>query len=150
MRGTLIKLLVSTTLLVFLILLCFTGIDSGLKAVIGAVIVVVVGPSVLLWGIGLSRAIKRQGSTSRSVRTVGRVLAIPQILFGVILVAWGIAYPAVFGIRDILGNASRGADVVMPVLYTLISGLMFLAGIKYVRDGLSLVRYPRSQGSSEE
>lgn len=150
MRRTLIKLLVATTLLVFLLLLCFTGIDPALKVVIGAVLVVVVGPSVLLWGIDLSRAIKREGATSSSMRAAGRVLAIPQILFGVILTAWGVAYPAVFGIRDILGNASRGAGVLTPLVFTVTSSGMFLVGINYVRDGLSLLRYPTSRGSSEE
>jgi hypothetical protein len=71
-RRILIKLLVATTLLAFLLLLCFTGIDAGIKAVTGAVIVVVLGPSVLLLGIDLSRAIKREEATSSSMRAVGR------------------------------------------------------------------------------
>lgn len=150
MRRILTKLLIATTLLAFLLLSCFTGIDPALKGVVGAVIVVLLGPSVLLWGIDMSRAINREGTTSSAVRTVGRVLGIPQIMIGVILIAWGVANPAVFGIRDILANASRGAHVLAPALYTVISALMFLAGIKYLRDGLSLVRYSSSPGSGGE
>lgn len=72
--------------------------------------------------------------------TVGRVLGIPQILIGIILIAWGVAYPAVFGIRGVLA----------PALYTVIFALMFLAGIKYLHDGLRLLGYPNSPGTSGE
>lgn len=145
MKWTLIKLLIATTLLVSLVLLSFTHINGGLKAVSDVVLVVIVGPSVLLWGIDLSRAIKREAARSQSMRTIGRILAIPQLLFGVILVAWGVAYPAVFGIREIVSRLSQGAGVIHPVIYTILSGSMFVAGVWYLRDGLGLMRYQKPQ-----
>lgn len=145
MKRTLIKLLIATTLLVSLILLSFTHIDGGIKAVSDVILVVIVGPSVLLWGIDLSRAIRREAVSSQSMRTIGRILAIPQLLFGVILVAWGAAYPAVFGIPEIVSRLSQGASAFHPAIYTILAGLMFSAGIWYLRDGLGLMRYQKPE-----
>jgi hypothetical protein len=71
------------------------------------------------------------------------LLAIPQLLFGVIMVAWGVYYPAAFGIHDI---ATHGRSSAMPIVYTGTSALMFVLGLKYVRDGLKLMR---NQGPHE-
>jgi hypothetical protein len=140
-KRALIKLLLTTVLLVALILLCFAAIDSGLKAVIGAVIVIIVGPSVLLLGIDVSRAIKQESLAAQSVKVLGRVLGVPQALIGVMLVAWGAAYPAVFGIHDIIVNVSSGTNPTFPVIYTITAGLMFLAGLNYLREGLGLMGF---------
>jgi hypothetical protein len=90
----------------------FAGLALGLVVLIGV-------PSTLLFGIDASRAIGRQKRTNHLMNNVGRVLGIPQSVFGVILMAFGVAYP-VYHFMNGLGpspliwsriHCSRAGDV---------------------------------------
>lgn len=104
----------------------FAGLALGL-------VVVVVFPSTLLFAIDASRAIRREVLTNNSIRVLGKILGIPQIIFGIILMAFGVTYP-VYKIINGLGPTS-----LMTVLYIFFAFVMFSVGFHYIKEGLWLI-----------
>jgi hypothetical protein len=134
-RRALIKLLVATAVLAGLSLLCFADINGGLKGVLAVAIVILAFPITLLLGIDASRVIKREVPNHKSLRLMGRFLAFPQAVMGIILVGFAVAYP-LFGLREAMDLISIGRFPAFPLAFTLIAALSFGVGLHYIREGL--------------
>jgi hypothetical protein len=109
----------------------FAGLAVGLA-------VVVLFPSTLLLSIDASRAIRREILTNNSVRVLGKILGIPQVIFGIILMGFGVAYP-VYNLMNGLGPTP-----VMTVIYIVTALVMFSVGFYYIKDGLWLIGVRRT------
>jgi hypothetical protein len=112
--------------------------DSPDNGILGGMIVVVIFPSTLLFGIDASRAIKRDNPSHRSVRILGRTLGIPEGVLGVILMAFGVVFPIV-GIRDFIENGSIGENPVFRLINIGTAILMFSIGYPYLKESLGLL-----------
>ena len=109
----------------------FAGLALGLVVVVGF-------PSTLLFGVDASRAIRRQNRTNSLVRNVGRILGIPQIVFGVVLMAFGVAHPVHHFMNGL------GPTPLIAVAYIILALVMFSVGFYYFREGLHLIGVGRS------
>jgi hypothetical protein len=107
--------------------------DSPFAGLAVGLVVVVVFPSTLLFAIDASRAIRREILTNNSVRVLGRILGIPQAIFGIILMAFGVAYPVYKFINGL------GPTPFVTALYIVMALVMFCVGFYYVREGLWLI-----------
>jgi hypothetical protein len=107
--------------------------DSPFAGLAVGLVVVVVFPSTLLFAIDASRAIRREILTNNPVRVLGKILGIPQAIFGIILMAFGVAYP-VYSLINGLGLTPR-----VTVLYIVMALVMFCVGFYYVKEGLWLI-----------
>ena len=135
-KRALIKLLAAATVLVGLLLGCFSHIDRGLVGIMAAVTIILAIPITVLLSIDASRIIKREMPLNKSVRILGAILGIPQAVFGTILVAFGIVYPFI-GMRDIVADLSLGQPAIVPFIWTGTALLMLGLGLYYLREGLS-------------
>lgn len=104
----------------------FSGLAVGL-------VVVVVFPSTLLFAIDASRAIRREITTNNSVQVLGKILGIPQAIFGIILLAFGVGYPVYTLVHGL------GPTPLMTGLYIVMALVMFRVGFYYVKEGVWLV-----------
>ncbi len=138
-RQSLVKLLVAIIVLVLLTLICFGDIDPGLRGTIATFVVVVVFPVSLLLGIDASRVIKREMPGQRSLRLLGKALALPQAIMGTVLVGFAVVYP-LFGIRELVSDISNGVMPALPVVRICIAAFSFIVGLHYVREGLGLTK----------
>jgi hypothetical protein len=107
--------------------------DSPFSGLAVGLVVVVVFPSTLLFAIDASRAIRREITTDNSVQVLGKILGIPQAIFGIILMAFGVGYP-VFTLVNGLGPTP-----LMTVLYIVMALVMFRVGFYYLKEGLWLI-----------
>jgi hypothetical protein len=107
--------------------------DSPFAGLAVGLVVVVVFPSTLLFAIDASRAIRREILTNNSVRVLGKILGIPQAIFGIILMAFGVAYPVYSLINGL------GLTPLVTVLYIVMALVMFCVGFYYVKEGLWLI-----------
>ena len=129
------KFFLATCVLAGLVFLCFTDINGGLKGVLIVLIVILAFPITLLIGVDASKAIKRATDTGKSTRLVGRLLALPQAIIGVVLIAFSVIYP-IFAIHDLLARSAGKAPVFVPIAGLVVAALGFVVGIHYVRDGV--------------
>ncbi len=139
-KSALIKLLVSTIVLAFLIASIVVNPHGPGNGILGGVIIVVVFPSTLLLGIDASRAIKRDNPSHRSVRILGKALGVPQAAFGVILMAFGVVFP-IMGTREFIETGSLGENPVFRLIYIGTTILMFSIGYYYVKESLWLLGF---------
>jgi hypothetical protein len=147
-KFALIKLLVSTIVLAFLIALIIANPHSSDNGIIGGLIIVVIFPSTLLFGIDASRAIKRETPSHRSVQILGKALGVPQGVFGMILVAFGVVFP-IMGIRDFIETGSLGENPVFRLVYIGTAILMFSIGYHYVKESLWLLGFGRKPNNEQ-
>jgi hypothetical protein len=110
--------------------------DSPFAGLAVGLVVVVVFPSTLLFAIDASRAIRREILTNNSVRFLGKILGIPQAIFGVILMAFGVAYP-VYSLINGLGLTPLVTVLIVMAL------VMFCVGFYYAKEGLWLIGVAR-------
>lgn len=133
----LIKLLLSVCVLAALVFSCFSDINGGLKGVLAVFTVVLAFPITLLIGLDASRAIKREAHAGTSVRVLGRLLAFPQAIMGVVLIGFSVTYP-VFAIHELVGGSADKAPLFVPAAGLGIAALGFVVGMHYVREGLGI------------
>jgi len=138
-RKAVIKLLIATLVLATLILLCFADINEGLKGVLIVFIIILAFPITLLIGIDASRTIRRDLPSHKSLRLLGRFLAFPQAIMGIVLIGFAVVYP-LFGVRELADDLARGTSPVMPLARLVIAILGFCVGLHYVREGLGMRR----------
>lgn len=136
-RKALIKLLASAAVLIGLILACISRSNRDLVGIIGGIIVLLVLPATLLWGIDASRVIKREMPKNKSVRILGTLLGIPQAIMGTILIAFGLVGPFI-GVRDFIAERAADQSGIMPSIMTLTAIAFLIVGYYYVREGLGL------------
>lgn len=137
-KSALIKLSVSTIILAFLISLIVAYPHDSDNGIIGGLIILVIFPSTLLFGIDASRAIKRETPSHRSVQILGKALGVPQGVFGVILVAFGVVFP-IMSIRDFIETGSFGENPAFRIVCIGTAILMFSIGYHYVKESLWLL-----------
>ena len=147
-KFALIKLLVSAIVLAFLIALIIANPHSSANGIIGGLIIVVIFPSTLLFGIDASRAIKRETPSHRSVQILGKALGVPQGVFGVILVAFGVVLP-IMGIRDCIETGPLGENPVLHLVYIGTAILMFSIGYHYLKESLWLLGFGRKPNNEQ-
>lgn len=135
-KKSLIKLLIATIVLVYLVSECFYQNDPGLVGVIAVGTAILALPIVILLSIDASRAIKREMSINKATRAMGALLGIPQAILGILLMAIGIAYPFI-GIRNIVIDISLGRPTIFPLISTISALMMLIIGYYYLREGLS-------------
>jgi hypothetical protein len=104
----------------------FAGLAIGL-------VIIVLFPSTLLLSIDASRAIRKEILTNNSVRVLGKILGIPQVIFGIILIGFGVGYP-VYNLMNGFGPTPN-----ITAIYIVYALVMFGVGFYYIRDGLWLV-----------
>ena len=109
----------------------FAGLAIGL-------VVLVLFPSTLLFAIDASRVIRKEAQSNASIRVLGYALGIPQLLFGALLMAFGVAYPVSINIQGL------GPTPLVTALYVGYAVLMFSVGFYYTREGLRLVGLART------
>ena len=136
-RKGLIKLLASAAVLIGLILACISRSNRDLVGIIGGIIVLLVLPATLLWGIDASRVIKREMPKNKSIRILGTLLGIPQAIMGTILIAFGLVGPFI-GVRDFIAERAAGQSGIMPFIMTVTAIAFLIVGYYYVREGLGL------------
>jgi hypothetical protein len=107
--------------------------DSPFSGLAAGLVVLVVFPSTLLFAIDASRAIRKEIAANNSVQVLGKVLGIPQAIFGLILMAFGVGYPVYTLINGL------GPTPLMTVLYILMALMMFRIGFYYFKEGLWLM-----------
>lgn len=107
--------------------------DSPFSGLAVGLVVIVVFPSTLLFAIDASRAIRREITTNNSVRVLGKILGIPQVIFGTTLMAFGVGYP-VYNFVNGLGRTP-----LMTLLYAVVALVMFRVGFYYIKEGLWLI-----------
>jgi hypothetical protein len=136
-RKALVKLLLALVALIGLILTCFSGIDRGVVPVIVGLIVLIIFPSTILFGIDASRVIRAEASAGRAVRVLGRILGIPQAIMGIVLIAFGVVYPF-FGVRDFIADLSARRSGIGSFIMTLTAIAALFLGYYYLREGLGI------------
>jgi hypothetical protein len=114
----------------------FAGLAIGLAGV-------VVFPSTLLFAIDVSRAIRRDTLPNNSVRVFGKILGIPQIIFGIVLMTFGVAYPVYNFIHGL------GLTPLITALYIILALVMFRVGYYYIKEGIWLIGVGRVSPKSE-
>ena len=119
-----------------MIFLCCMDINGGLKGVLIVFIVIVMFPVTLLIGIDTSRVIEREMPSRKPLRIVGRLLAFPRLVMGVVLIGFSTVYP-VFGIPELADDLSKGYIAVLPIARLIIAALSFIVGLRYVREELA-------------
>lgn len=124
------------------IFLCFVDIDGSLKAVLIICIAILALPITLLIAIDASRVIEREMAPRRSVNVLGRILAFPQAVIGVVLIGASIVCP-VIELPKIIADMTKGHPDVFTIVNVAIAGLMFVIGVRYVKEGLGLGRAGR-------
>jgi hypothetical protein len=107
--------------------------DSPFAGLAVGLVVIVVFPSTLLFAIDASRAIRREITANNSVQVLGKILGIPQAIFGIILMAFGVGYP-VYTLLNGLGPTP-----LMTGLYIVMALVMFRVGFYYFKEGLWLI-----------
>lgn len=133
----LIRLLVSTIVLVGLISACFAKLEAGLRGTLIVFIAVIAFPVTLLTAIDASRVIKSVSPEHKKLVLIGKVLALPQAVLGTVLIGFGLAYP-VISVREIfLEHGGNGVSLTW-VVRMIFAALSFSLGIRYVREGLGL------------
>ncbi|HYA39130.1 MAG TPA: hypothetical protein VEI74_12760 [Candidatus Methylomirabilis sp.] len=135
-KKALVRLLVATMISAGLIYACF-HVDHDLVGIVGGVLILLALPAVVLLSVDASRVIRREVPSNRSVKILGLVLAIPQAVMGVILIAFGIIYPLI-GISEILADLAQGRSAVIPFVTTVTALVMLGLGYFYLREGLGL------------
>jgi len=109
----------------------FAGLAIGL-------VVLVLFPSTLLFAIDTSRLIRKEARSNASIRALGYALGIPQLLFGAVLMAFGVVYPVIIFIKGL------GPTPLITALYVGYAMLMFSVGFYYTKEGLWLVGLARA------
>lgn len=148
-KKSLIKLLVATIVLVWLVSECFYQSDPGLVGVIAVGTAILPLPIVILLSIDASRVIKREISINKATRVLGALLGIPQAVLGILLMAIGIAYPFI-GIRNIVVDISSGRLAIFPFVSTIIALMMLIIGYYYLREGLSFSKKKAMELDNED
>jgi hypothetical protein len=147
-KSALIKLLISAIFLAFLIALIVVNPHSASNGIWGGLIVVIVFPSTLLFGIDASRAIKRETPSHRPVQIFGKALGVPQGVLGLILVTFGVVFPIV-GIRDFIETGSLGENPVFRLICIGTAILMFSIGYHYMKESLWLLGIGRKPNKEQ-
>ncbi len=128
MKTAITKFLISLSVLFGLTVVCFAPIDRSLLAILLGVIVLVAFPSTILLAIDAGRSIREERPSQRGLKILGTILALPQGVLGVSLMAFGLIYPY-FGIASILHESSNGVFPFIPILRTI--GALAMLGIGY-------------------
>jgi len=138
-RKALLKLLIATIVLAALVVSCFVNRVGDLRGLIGFVIVVLAFPITLLIGIDASRVIKKDSPSHKQIQLLGRILAFPQAVLGVVLLGFSVVYP-VFGIHELLYGPRNGRLHWLPIGGIGFAAISFSLGFYYVREGLGMNR----------
>jgi hypothetical protein len=136
-KSALIKLLAATLILAASIAAIIGNPGSSWNGILGGLIVIVIFPSTLLLGIDASRVIKRENPSHRPLRILGKTLGVPQGVFGVILMGFGVVFP-IITVRDLIDGKSYGGSAVASFLYLCMAVTFLFVGYHYVKESLWL------------
>jgi hypothetical protein len=136
-RTALTKLLVSSIVLFGLVILCFADIDRAIRGFLIVFIAILAFPITLLYAIDASKVIRRAAPDHKSLTIFGRILAFPQAIMGIVLIAFSVVYP-IFGVHELIVDISNGHAAALPIVRLVIAVLSFLLGLRYVREGLGI------------
>lgn len=142
-KSALIKMALAAIVLLGLSIICLRDIDGGLRATLIVFMAIVVLPSVILFGIDASRAIKREQPQHGPLRLLAATLIFPQAMFGIVLIATALVLPFV-SIRAVAIEAAEGRFAAMRAYGLLLSPLFLVLGCHYLWEGLGAVaKVPR-------
>ena len=143
-KKALFKFLVSFIVLVGVIVLCCSKIDQSIAGPLAVFATLVLLPTTILLSIDASRVINKDlsGLQAGYAETLGRILGMPQIFLGLLLMVIGIGYP-ILALTKVVG-ANDGLPFLTPLVVAAVALLMVSLGYFYLREGLRLVRGSKS------
>lgn len=136
-RKVLIKLSAAACFLICLTAVCFADIDRSLVAVIAAITVIVILPVTLMLSVDASRVIRNVMPQDRKAMILAAILAIPQVVLGVVLLLVGLVFPFVL-VNDVITDIRGGQPIFLHAISILTAFFMLIIGYFYVLEGLGL------------